>query len=159
MRPIVNINDVDFVTKMDDWYKSTNYRKEWDEPIPTYLPYFIRWCQLTTLSVEVNSTKFFGHYPYASVNFNQYVKEAQQLNFIHGYPISISNTEGYIMIYQRCFDDFLYYKVEDDLKNICFRYKGDDTTIWYPHDDYFRYAIKAELDNLFIPGSLNNINY
>lgn len=41
--PIVDINDIDFMIKMDNWYRSTNYCKEWDRPISTYLSYFLRW--------------------------------------------------------------------------------------------------------------------
>jgi hypothetical protein len=83
------------------------------------------------------------------------------LKFIHGYPISVSNLEGDVIIYQQCFDDFLFYKVEgkDEIDefithfrhDVNFRFKEDDTSIFYPHDDYFIDAIEREIDQLFIP--------
>lgn len=164
MQPIVPINDPKFVEKMDRWFQLVNFKREWSAQIPTYLSYFVYWCHLTNLSLEVNSTEYAGYYPYASVNFDNYVKNIKQLKFKHGYPFSVTNEGGIILVYQRCFDDFLYYRSEIDPitkanpqlfvkqfnENLHFRYEGEDTTIYNPDDEYFSDAIECEINNLFL---------
>lgn len=162
MEPIVAINDPDFVEKMNNWYISTSYCKCWKKQIPTYLSYFVYWCTKTKLNVEVNSVKYAGRYYHATQEFEKYARNAHKQYFKHGYPISVSNTNGCVMIYQKTFDEILFYKVlpheysnltaieftDYFNKNIYFKFEDD--TEYYPGDDYFTEAIEREINQLFL---------
>ena len=162
MNPIVSIDDPNFVEKMNNWYISTSYQKCWKNQIPTYLSYFVYWCTKTKLNVEVNSVKYAGRYYYATEEFEKYARNAHKQYFKHGYPISVSNTNNCVMIYQRTFDEVLYYKilatVYSELSAVEFieyfnkhiHFKFDDETEYYPGDDYFGEAIEREINQLFL---------
>jgi hypothetical protein len=165
MEPIVAIDDPNFIDKMDNWYKSTSYRKYWDDKIPTYLSYFVYWCSKTKLNVDVNSTKYDGRYYYATEKFEKYMatinnKSIITQDFQYGYPLSISNKNNRVIIYQKTFNEVLFYEVpQNNLtaiefteyfnKNIYFKFNDDDIE-YYPGDDFFVNAIEREINQLFL---------
>ena len=153
-QPIVSIDDPDFIEKMDSWYKSTNYQTNWSTQIPTYLSYFIYWCCNTKLNVYVNSTIYAGYYYYATKYFKKYLRNAHRENFQHGYPLSISNENNQVRIYQIAFDDVMYFELSVQFtdpkefnKNLYFKY--DDESEFYPDDSFFKDAIEHEINQLF----------
>ena len=162
MEPIVSINDPNFVEKMNNWYISTSFQQNWKKQIPTYLSYFVYWCTMTKLNVQVNSVKYAGKYYYATKEFENYARDAHKQHFKYGYPISVSNTNGCVMIYQKTFDEILFYKVltheYSELSAIKFieyfnkhiYFKFDDDTEYYPGDSYFVEAIEREINQLFL---------
>lgn len=164
MEPVVSITDCDFIKKMDDWYISTSFKKCWKKQIPTYLSYFVYWCTMTKLKVEVHSLKYAGIYNYASEEFEKYMYNAHKQYFKYGYPISVSNTNGIVMIYQKTFDEMLFYKVIPNPcpinfikyfnSNIYFQYEDDDDCKYYPGDYHFKEVIEREINQLFLIDSI-----
>jgi len=166
--PIAFIKDPNFIEEMDYWYKSTNFKRDWSTKIPTYLSYFIYWCKITKLQVEINSTIFAGHYYNASDTFEKYLRQYKKLNFKYGYPLTVTNKDNRVMIYQQFNDEMLYFElnkiheldnIQDPLqfidcfrKKLCFTINDHGFEITYDSSDsFFKDCIEREINQLFMP--------
>lgn len=167
-RVIAEIDDIQFIDKMDKWYISSNYKKEWSTTIPTKLSYFVYWCTKTTISsVDVRSTVFAGSYYDACDEFEEYMIQCEETqDFGEGYPFSVIKKGDEIDIGQYIFGESfeVVFAVNHSLsaeefvkgfrKRLIFRFSDDKNDV-YTEDgkegrDFFGESIKKEIEQLFL---------
>jgi hypothetical protein len=161
MSIVVNIDDPNFIERMNEWYISTHHRKDWLTTIPTNLSYFTYWLTKTNIkNIEVNSTIFAGKYYCCDDIFSDYILNAKKLKYRYGYPFSVFVKKNNIYIGQ--FTEYgsfsikvprqHFYNPEQFImqfgKNL--KFKSDDGFVYVTTDSFYRDTIYREIKQLFI---------
>lgn len=169
-RLIASIEDEHFISKMDSWYQSVNYKQRWATPIPTRLSYFVYWCTKTTLkqAIEVNSTVFAGTYYDASEEFEEYLdNDPASVDFELGYAFTVTKRTNEVHVGMYFVDDAIeaVFPIKHDCKtpnefvrffkeNLVFVINGEPEQFYKKGGtegrSFYQHVIEKEIKQLFM---------